>query len=215
MDLWAVVDESVRAQWDYAPRERVGPLHFGMSPQEAAAAMEPQGFTFDGVSEIGKLGPVTEQCMRFRAVRAPRHRGDVTAYYVGPVGLACIAVDALTGPQVTVDGIRLVGRPLQRWRLSSSPTWRRPAGTSCSPPKAMSVLKRWGYILVRSEPGTFCLRGRSSASRTTGLTLWTTAFRPTNGMRDEPAAHTCYQNVIRRLMCDASPTADARHIGFA
>jgi hypothetical protein len=45
MDLWAVVDESVRAQWDYAPRERVGPLHFGMSPQEAAAAMEPQGFT--------------------------------------------------------------------------------------------------------------------------------------------------------------------------
>lgn len=111
MDLWAVVDESVRAQWDYAPLERVGPLHFGMSPQEAAAAMEPQGFTFDGVSEIGKLGPVTEQCMRFRAVRAPRHRGDVTAYYVGPVGLTCVAVDALAGPQVTVDGIRLVGRP--------------------------------------------------------------------------------------------------------
>jgi hypothetical protein len=48
-DPWAVVDESDRAQWDYAPLERVGPLCFGMSPREATAAMEAWGHTCDAV----------------------------------------------------------------------------------------------------------------------------------------------------------------------
>ena len=40
LDLWAIVDESDRPKGDYAPLKRVGPLHFGMSPHEATAAME-------------------------------------------------------------------------------------------------------------------------------------------------------------------------------
>ncbi|MGW0330397.1 hypothetical protein ACWD0J_00740 [Streptomyces sp. NPDC003011] len=110
-DPWAVVAESDRAQWDYAPLERVGPLRFGMSAQEAAIAMEACGFTSDPPSQIGTVGPFEQLCTRFRAVGAPFHRVAVVAYYVGPMGLTCDTVDALTGPQVTFDGLRLIGRP--------------------------------------------------------------------------------------------------------
>ncbi|MFC9398668.1 hypothetical protein ACFTWS_36825 [Streptomyces sp. NPDC057027] len=103
--------ESDREQWDYAPLERVGPLRFGMSVEEAASAMLTCGFTSDVVAELGEFGPFKQLRMRFRAAGAPFHRADVMAYYVGPMGLTCIAVDALTGPQVTLEGIRLVGRP--------------------------------------------------------------------------------------------------------
>ncbi|MFD6325241.1 hypothetical protein ACFWOL_20745 [Streptomyces sp. NPDC058442] len=110
-DSWAVVAESDRVQWDYAPLERVGPLSFGMSVEEAGIAMEACGFTSDTASGVGKFGPFEHLRTRFRAAGAPFHRDAVTAYYVGPMGLTCIAVDALTGPQVTFDGIRLIGRP--------------------------------------------------------------------------------------------------------
>lgn len=110
-DLWAVVDDSDRAQWDYAPLERVGPLRFGMSPQEATAAMATGGYTADAVSKAGEFGPFEQLCMPFRAVGAAAYRVDVVAYYVGLIGLTCIAVDALSGPQVLLDGIRLIGRP--------------------------------------------------------------------------------------------------------
>ncbi|MGW4412954.1 hypothetical protein ACWEJ6_53955 [Nonomuraea sp. NPDC004702] len=111
-DLWTVVDGSDRAQWDYAPLERVGPLRFGMSPQEAITAMEARGYASEAVSQVGQVvGPFEQLCTRFRAMNAPTYRVDTVGYYVGPVGLTCITVDALSGPQVSFDGIRLVGRP--------------------------------------------------------------------------------------------------------
>ncbi|WP_157882063.1 hypothetical protein [Streptomyces rubellomurinus] len=103
--------DSDRKLWDCAPLERVGPLRFGMSVEEATGAMLACGFTSDPASELGKSGPFKQLRTRFRAVDAPFHRTDVVAYYVGPMGLTCIAVDALTGPQVTLEGMRLVGRP--------------------------------------------------------------------------------------------------------
>ncbi|WP_166028377.1 hypothetical protein [Streptomyces chilikensis] len=106
-----MVAESDREQWGYAPLERVGPLRFGMSVEEATGAMLTRGFTSDAVAEIGTFGPFKQLRTGFRAAAAPFHRADVVAYYVGPMGLTCIAVDALTGPQVTYEGIRLVGRP--------------------------------------------------------------------------------------------------------
>ncbi|MEU6715959.1 hypothetical protein ABZ897_31215 [Nonomuraea sp. NPDC046802] len=117
--LWTVVDESDRAQWGYAPLEGVGPLSFGMSSQEAITAMEAQGYTCDAVSQAGEFGPFKQLCTRFRAVDAPMYREDsagslrvdVVGYYVGPMGLTCVTVDALSGPQVLLDGIRLIGRP--------------------------------------------------------------------------------------------------------
>ncbi|MFJ3248277.1 hypothetical protein ACIP6V_31735 [Streptomyces sp. NPDC088770] len=106
-----MVADSDREQWDYAPLERVGPLRFGMNLEESISVMLTCGFTSDTVSELGKYGPFKQLCTRFRAVDAPFYRADVVAYYVGSMGLTCIAIDALTGPQVTLEGIRLVGRP--------------------------------------------------------------------------------------------------------
>jgi hypothetical protein len=106
-----VVAEADREQWDYAPLERVGPLRFGMSVEEAAGAMLTGGFTADTVSELGRFGPFKQLRTTFRAVDAPFYRVAVVAYFVGPMGLTCVAVDALAGPQVTLEGIRLVGRP--------------------------------------------------------------------------------------------------------
>jgi hypothetical protein len=82
-----------------------------MSPQEATVAMEASGYAFDDVSKVGNFGPFEQLCTRFRAVGAPPYRVDVVAYYVGPMGLTCITVDALSGPQVSLDGIQLIGQP--------------------------------------------------------------------------------------------------------
>jgi hypothetical protein len=41
--------------------------------------------------------------------RAQFHEAAVTAYYGESETLSCVAVDALHGPQVTMDGIRLTG----------------------------------------------------------------------------------------------------------
>jgi hypothetical protein len=110
-DVWKVVDEAERAQWDYVPLEHVGPLSFGMSPSEAAAAMKASGYFAGTVEKVGRFGPFDQFSTHFRTLDSQRHRVAVTAYYVGEMGMTCIAVDALAGPQVMLDGIRLVGRP--------------------------------------------------------------------------------------------------------
>lgn len=110
-DPWAVVAESDRARWDYVPLERVGPLRFGMSPEEAAVAMEAGGYASDAATEITRFARLEQLRTRFRGVGTPAYGADVVAYFVDSMGLTCIAVDALSGPQVTFDGIRLIGRP--------------------------------------------------------------------------------------------------------
>ncbi|GGQ78873.1 hypothetical protein GCM10010195_38290 [Kitasatospora griseola] len=154
-DPWAVAADADRALWDYTPLERVGPLRFGMSVAEAVDAMPACGFTSDMVSELGRFGPFKQVRTRFRATDAPFHRADVVAYYVGPMGLTCLAVDALTGPQVTLEGILLVGSP-PRFRTSSPPTWRASAGTSRSHPAATSARRSWASCRARSEPVMCC-----------------------------------------------------------
>jgi len=46
-----------------------------------------------------------------RETGTPSWRADVTAYYVDTIGLTCVTVSATSGPQVSLDGIRLIGRP--------------------------------------------------------------------------------------------------------
>ncbi|MEU8371353.1 hypothetical protein [Micromonospora tulbaghiae] len=46
----------------------------------------------------------------FRNAGVPAHATAVTAYFGSSEGLFCVVVDARHGPQVTLDGIRLVGR---------------------------------------------------------------------------------------------------------
>ena len=94
VSFWNPVDETERPRWTVAPFVSVGPLRFGMSPDEVVAA-------------LGGASPV-----RWR----PGHHAEfgevaVTAYYGDQERLMCVAVDALSGPQVTLDGTSLVGRP--------------------------------------------------------------------------------------------------------
>jgi len=130
-DRWAVVAESDRVQWDCEPLEHVGPLRFGMSQRKATAAMDAQGFASDA-SAIANFGPFGQVRVKFRKTEGASGRNgswktsfadalevlltgslgqvDVVAYFVDSIGLTCVAVDARSGPQVTLDGIRLIGR---------------------------------------------------------------------------------------------------------
>jgi hypothetical protein len=109
-DRWAVAKESDRVRWDCEPLARVGPLRFGMALREAAAAMDAHGFTSD-TSPIANHGPFRQLRVQFRRTdHASTGQADVVAYFVDSIGLTCITVDARTGPQVTLDGIRLIGR---------------------------------------------------------------------------------------------------------
>lgn len=103
MGIWDVRDESDREQWVYRPFAEVGPLRFGMSPDEAVAALA--GFEGTADSRIG----------RFQRPGIPARQPAVTVYFDDPGGLFCVVPDARSGPQVTLDGIDMVGRAPSRW----------------------------------------------------------------------------------------------------
>lgn len=103
------INENDRQQWDYVPLTSVGPLHFGMSPEDATAVMEARGFTGSLFELQTKHGALTRQAT-FSDASAPVSMVAVTAYYRDAEGLTCVAIDALKGPQVRLDGTRLVGR---------------------------------------------------------------------------------------------------------
>lgn len=104
MVVWAVVDEADRVQWEMLPGEGVGPLRFGLSHDEVAAAVAD---LLSPLSTRGGYGDPVESS-EFSLVGAPIGSAVTTYYDAGR--LACVAVNALRGPQVTLDGLRLVGR---------------------------------------------------------------------------------------------------------
>ncbi|WP_203833451.1 hypothetical protein [Actinoplanes regularis] len=97
-----------RQRWGDVRPTHVGPLRFGMSPDEAATAMVGYSASFQDVRCV--FGDTRRG--DFRLPSRPHDNVPVRAYFAGPAGLQCIVVDALCGPQVTMDGIRLVGRTL-------------------------------------------------------------------------------------------------------
>ncbi|GAB4050564.1 hypothetical protein [Catellatospora paridis] len=111
MTAWEVPADAGRAQWTYTPGVGVGPLRFGMSHDEAAAVMD--GF----VGELALARRAIEQTWQAEFRLADRLRQDVavTAWYAGSEGLFCVILDAQCGPQVNLDGIRLVGRVPSEW----------------------------------------------------------------------------------------------------
>ncbi|MDT0546543.1 MULTISPECIES: hypothetical protein [Streptomyces] len=93
-----VLEESERSQWNFTPFVGVGPLRFGMDHDEVVAAL---GVDHASVSVPG----------RWATFHLPTSRGAaLTAYYADGRRLHGIAVDALHGPQVTMDGLQLVGQ---------------------------------------------------------------------------------------------------------
>ncbi|MFF4879425.1 hypothetical protein [Micromonospora sp. NPDC000668] len=111
-DVWGVLVEAQRLPWSFTPFERVGPLEFGMTHDQVQAAVH--GALIVAVSD-GTSG--SEGWAEFWLERCTDARFSgpaVTAYYDESIGLAGIAVNALRGPQVTLEGMRLVGQTPSR-----------------------------------------------------------------------------------------------------
>jgi hypothetical protein len=104
MTVWGVLADADRERWTYVPSVSVGPLRFGMSPAEAAAAVE------NIVAEITPVRADNALKAEFRRPAPPWFRGAVVAYFGQSEGLFCVAVDAQSGPQVVMDSIKLVAR---------------------------------------------------------------------------------------------------------
>lgn len=110
MDYWAVLADSEREQWEHLPRRSVGPLGFGVDRPEAVAIMAGHGFAAEE-REIERWNPQRAQWrVEFHRLKSDKHRPAVKSYFVEGVGLTCVLVDGLQGPQVTCEGIRLIGR---------------------------------------------------------------------------------------------------------
>ncbi|MET9587119.1 hypothetical protein ABZY10_29325 [Streptomyces sp. NPDC006539] len=85
--------EVKRKRWEMRAEGGVGPLRFGMAPAEVAEALlasEPE-------ARVG--GPYGQEDFP----------GGVKAFYAAGK-LVCVALDAVTGPQVFLAGFPLVGR---------------------------------------------------------------------------------------------------------
>lgn len=81
-----------RECWEMRPGVGIGPLHFGMSPAEVAGELLVSG----PQERVG--GPYEQEDFR----------DGVKAFYEAS-GLACVALDAVTGPQVFLSGFPLAG----------------------------------------------------------------------------------------------------------
>jgi hypothetical protein len=108
MDVWAVLDERQRLAWTLTPFQRVGPLEFGMTHEQAEAALD--GVLRTALQDGSGGSEVRADFCLDQRLDARFSGPAVTVYYDRSIGLACIAVNALRGPQVTLDGIGLVGQ---------------------------------------------------------------------------------------------------------
>ena len=91
---------------------KCGPLRFGMAPDEVSAA-------------LGSKAPVSRSIQRasgdYERLEEQFTKLGVTAYYGIGQTLACVAVNALGGPQVRLDGEALVARvpsEAEEWLLA-------------------------------------------------------------------------------------------------
>ncbi|MEV8597304.1 hypothetical protein [Streptomyces sp. NPDC052012] len=111
---WHVLADDERQQWTLDPFVGVGPLMFGMGPGEVSEA----------------LSGVTREAQRYRLSSPANSTVDVVEQgeypelglhlYYRDERLAGVVVDALRGPQVSVEGVALVGRVpsvLEQWML--------------------------------------------------------------------------------------------------
>lgn len=104
---WPVKPDRDRPYWDWAPLIRVGPLRFGMSPQQVAAVL-------DGEVPAARQGHFSWRVVGQWYLNEERFdQAGVTAHYWNPEGrptLGAVTVHGRTGPQVSYAGIQLIGR---------------------------------------------------------------------------------------------------------
>lgn len=119
-----VARQGERAEWTFTPYIGVGPLHFGMTMKEITAALGDQptvaSHTQDGEDRRLDFADFTASGIR--------------ALFDGD-RLGCVAVNALTGPQVRWDAAPLTGCVLSQvedW-LVRRPEAQRPGSLTYSP----------------------------------------------------------------------------------
>ncbi|MFF6871360.1 hypothetical protein [Streptomyces sp. NPDC012450] len=95
---WRIAREEERAEWTFTPYVGVGPLHFGMSLEEITRALG-EGPAVSSSSHHGEGRRLDYADFTGSGIRALFRNGR----------LGCVAVDALTGPQVRLDAAPLTG----------------------------------------------------------------------------------------------------------
>jgi hypothetical protein len=152
-----------------------------MALQEATDAMDARGFTSDTspIADFGRLGQARAQ---FRRTDRPfTGQVDVVAYFVDSIGLACVTVDAGTGPQVTLDGIRLIGRRPSELASEIAEDVHDIGRTLQFTPEGEISSQEWGMLPRAQRVGDVLLTRAVLGSPTPRPTPCTTAFRPMNG----------------------------------
>ncbi|MFJ6087984.1 hypothetical protein ACIQI8_42120 [Streptomyces sp. NPDC092369] len=82
-----------RLRWEFLPEVGLGPLRFGMGPAEVADALQVSG----PHEQVG-------------APYGQEDFADGVKVFYDAGRLACVALDAVTGPQVLLEGFALAGR---------------------------------------------------------------------------------------------------------
>ncbi|WP_329491772.1 hypothetical protein OG618_35690 [Kitasatospora sp. NBC_01246] len=96
---WLIAGGEGRDEWTFTPYVGVGPLHFGMTLEEITAALGEEGSVSSSYAPGSDERRLDYADFRTAGVRA-LFRTD---------RLECVAVDALTGPQVRLGGVPLTG----------------------------------------------------------------------------------------------------------
>ncbi|WP_436785938.1 hypothetical protein [Yinghuangia sp. YIM S10712] len=107
MGIWDVKGNDERMRWTSQPLVGVGPLKFGMLPHEVREALGGQPISTQ--KQLGSQLLTIEDEFADIGVRA---------YYTSSTRLACVAVDARRGPQVSLAEVPLVARvpsEIEQW----------------------------------------------------------------------------------------------------
>jgi hypothetical protein len=161
-----VLADSEREQWVCEPLAGVGPLRFGMSPEQAGGALDgwkmwvnPAQRSFEG-----------DRRAEFVRPGDPSYRIAVTAYFGVTEGLVCVVADALCGPQVVLEGVSLVGRVPSRLEAELVPP---PEFVPRCSPEGNVTVEEWGLTMRVQRAGDVVLtRPVCAVVREMAFTLW-------------------------------------------
>ncbi|MFD7985227.1 hypothetical protein ACFV4M_17910 [Kitasatospora indigofera] len=116
---WPVTPDKDRPRWQCTPLEGVGPLRFGMSPQQVSAALDGEVPTESWGHHPFSVGSPWEDqgaAEEWHVSKEYYARAGVSAHYLYASqtrrgsALVRVSVHGRTGPQVIFDGIELIGR---------------------------------------------------------------------------------------------------------
>ncbi|MEU1690055.1 hypothetical protein ABZ590_00300, partial [Streptomyces hirsutus] len=120
---WRIARGEERAEWTFTPYIGVGPLHFGMTLEEITSALG-ERLTILSYSHHDEDHQLNFADFTASGIRVLFRGGR----------LGCVAVNALTGPQVRLDAAPLTGcapSQVEEWLVHR--TTRRPGSLMYSP----------------------------------------------------------------------------------